>query len=426
MTSYGQRVVRKGDSKPHGVTHRFLKPARLPVRHFAGRQGCGRMPRVNCGSQPVWLNPCSNWAVKITAPARHEAPKEPVEAPSQKGTRIQTSAILKVMVTVFLVCGFTLAPTLLLAPSRPIAMTISAGTRLEGLGFPNDWRRRDLPPRPRRHRAVCLLRASADRSQATALYERLPELRAQIGRSSREPSCPRDTRRTASGAPHLPRSPLVPPRAMGRTAVERRSLRAGPGPRLYLWSRQAHLRLASRLRPARHRPKMARRRRSLRVVVAYMQAQLRLPPAAVSALSFLSLLHVPAAFPLALLAAVCDAIPVLGVLLAIGPAASRHDRVAGSGGDRRRRYLLYHAFENYVLIPGSRQPSRRRRSPFWPRVLVGAAYGVVGAILFIPIAAPTRSSKRSGFGHVERRNGRDHAILEQTDAAGATTPSRRW
>jgi len=104
----------------------------------------------------------------------------------------------------------------------------------------------------------------------------------------------------------------------------------------------------------------------------------------------LSLLHVPAAFLLGLVAGVCDFVPVLGlipsglpaVLLALSTSVTTGLVVAAL-------YVLYHGIENYVIVPKV-YGDRLRLSHLAVLVAfaVGAALaGVVGAVLALPAAA---------------------------------------
>jgi predicted PurR-regulated permease PerM len=104
----------------------------------------------------------------------------------------------------------------------------------------------------------------------------------------------------------------------------------------------------------------------------------------------LSLLHVPAALLLALLAGVFDFIPVLGfiasaapaILLALSKSATVALIVAGL-------YVLYHTIENYAIAPRI-YGGRLRLSPL--AVLMAFAIGaevggIIGAAIALPLAA---------------------------------------
>jgi len=99
---------------------------------------------------------------------------------------------------------------------------------------------------------------------------------------------------------------------------------------------------------------------------------------------------VPSALPLAVLAAVCDVLPILGVFLSTIPAAFFALTVSPfAAAAVVVLYLLYHAIENYVIIP--RVYGRRLRlSPLVVLIALivgGSLYGVLGAVLILPIFA---------------------------------------
>jgi predicted PurR-regulated permease PerM len=104
----------------------------------------------------------------------------------------------------------------------------------------------------------------------------------------------------------------------------------------------------------------------------------------------LSLLHVPAALLLALLAGICDFVPVLGFALSAVPAILLALTVsAGAAFAAAVVYLGYHLAENYVI--GPRVYGGQLRLSNLAVLLafaVGAELaGVVGALLALPVAA---------------------------------------
>src|SRR5262245_54550155 len=106
--------------------------------------------------------------------------------------------------------------------------------------------------------------------------------------------------------------------------------------------------------PRRHRAKMAETVPEVsEVVIAYVQSQVLTSALyAVYAYVALTLLKVPAALPLSLLAAICDVIPVLGVIVSTVPAVLLALTVSPlAAGVVLVLYALYHVFENYVIIP---------------------------------------------------------------------------
>jgi len=135
-------------------------------------------------------------------------------------------------------------------------------------------------------------------------------------------------------------------------------------------------------------------------------------------LVWLSVLKVPAALLLAVLAFFCDFIPVVGFLLSCGPAmAMAATRTMPVVIAVVVLFLAYHFIENYVLAPrvyGDRL--RLSNIAILLAFAVGAEVGgVIGAVLALPLAAiyPTieRYWLREQFG--------DDVIAEHAAAAAA-------
>jgi predicted PurR-regulated permease PerM len=104
----------------------------------------------------------------------------------------------------------------------------------------------------------------------------------------------------------------------------------------------------------------------------------------------LSILDVPAALLLAVLAGVFDFVPVLGFILSALPAVLVATTVsAGTALIVAALYVLYHAIENYLIAP--RVYGDRLRLSNLTVVLafaVGAELaGVIGALIALPLAA---------------------------------------
>jgi predicted PurR-regulated permease PerM len=144
--------------------------------------------------------------------------------------------------------------------------------------------------------------------------------------------------------------------------------------------------------PRRHRQKMAETVPGVsEVVMAYVQGQLLTSLlAGIYAFVVLTFLRVPSALPLAVLAAICDVLPILGVFLSTIPAALFALAVSPfAAAAVVALYLLYHALENYVIIP--RVYGRRLRlSPLVVLIALivgGSLYGVLGAVLILPLFA---------------------------------------
>ena len=144
--------------------------------------------------------------------------------------------------------------------------------------------------------------------------------------------------------------------------------------------------------PRHHRHKMALTVPAVSdVVTAYVQGQLLTSLLCGSfTLAVLMLLHVPSAIPLAVLAAVLDVVPIIGIFLSTVPAAFFALTVSPwTALAVIALYLGYHALENYVIIP--RVYGKRLRLTtlvVLVALMVGASiYGVVGAVLILPFVA---------------------------------------
>jgi predicted PurR-regulated permease PerM len=151
--------------------------------------------------------------------------------------------------------------------------------------------------------------------------------------------------------------------------------------------------------PERHRLRMHRTAAECRRVVSGYVAGNVLTSifAAVFVFVALSLLKVPAALLLALLAGVCDFIPVLGFALSAVPAIVLAMTVSATVAiSVLLLYIAYHAIENYFIAP--------RVYGEWLRLsnlavvvafAIGAELaGVVGALLALPAAAAYPSIER--------------------------------
>jgi predicted PurR-regulated permease PerM len=129
----------------------------------------------------------------------------------------------------------------------------------------------------------------------------------------------------------------------------------------------------------------------------------------------LNLLHVPAAFLLALLAAICDFIPVLGfvisavpaVLIALTLSPATASIVVGV-------YIFYHLIENYVIGPRVYGDKLRLSNiAVIVALLAGAEIGgVVGALVALPFAAAYPAVERIWLAdYLGRRVVQDHERL---------------
>jgi predicted PurR-regulated permease PerM len=177
--------------------------------------------------------------------------------------------------------------------------------------------------------------------------------------------------------------------------------------------------------PRRHRRKMALTMPDVSdVVTAYMQGQV-ITSAIAGAFAFavLSVLGVPAALPLALLVAVCDVLPILGIFVSTVPAVLFALTVSPlAAAAVLALYLLYHAFENYVIIP--RVYGKRLRLStlvvLLALILGGTVGGVVGAVLILPLVAAYPIVERVWLrDYLGQEVAADHRVLERTAESGS-------
>jgi len=142
--------------------------------------------------------------------------------------------------------------------------------------------------------------------------------------------------------------------------------------------------------------------------------------AAVFVLVALSILHVPAALLLALVAGVFDFIPVLGFIVAAVPALLLGATVSASTALMvALLYLLYHGIENYVIAP--RVYGGRLRLSNLAVILgfaVGATLaGVIGALIALPVAAMYPPVERIWLREqVGEQTVREHRAIEERKA----------
>lgn len=156
------------------------------------------------------------------------------------------------------------------------------------------------------------------------------------------------------------------------------------GRRLYAWL-LAYV-------PRRHRGKMARTVPEVSdVVFGYVRGQL--VTSALFALFTavtLSVLRVPAALPLALLAGICDVLPVVGIVLATAPAVLLALTVSpGVAAAVACLYVGYHLLEAYLLVPRVYGKSLRLSTLAVLLALIvgGSLQGVIGAVIVLPLVA---------------------------------------
>ena len=185
------------------------------------------------------------------------------------------------------------------------------------------------------------------------------------------------------------------------------------GKRLYAWL-LAYV-------PRKHRAKMAATVPEVSdVVLAYVVGQV-VTSALVAVFSgiVLTVFHVPAALPLAMLAGVADVLPFIGVLIFTVPAvllaftASPVSALAVLG-----LFTAYHLFENYVIVP--RVYGNRLRLSTLAVILAlvvgGILQGVIGALLVLPIVAAYPIIERIWLrDYLSEEVLEDHEVLEHAE-----------
>ncbi len=186
------------------------------------------------------------------------------------------------------------------------------------------------------------------------------------------------------------------------------------GKRLYAW-------LIAYI-PRVHRDRMATTAEEVsQVVYAYVRGQ-----AIASALFSvftgiaLSVLGVPAVVPLAILAGLCDVIPVVGVILATVPAVLLALTVSpATAGIVLVCYVGYHIFETYYLVPRI-YGQRLRLSTLAVLLALLAGHtlqGVLGAVLVLPLVAAYPIIERIWLAsYLSPEVVKDHSALAKSDA----------
>ena len=144
--------------------------------------------------------------------------------------------------------------------------------------------------------------------------------------------------------------------------------------------------------PRKQRPKLALMLPEVEEVVgAYVSGQLITSFLFTVFVSLVLLwLGVPAVAPLALLAGICDVVPVIGIVISTVPAVllaltiSPIKALIVLG-----LYLFYHVFETYVLVPKlyGKKLSLSPLAVLLALVIGGTLQGVLGAVLILPFVA---------------------------------------
>jgi predicted PurR-regulated permease PerM len=177
--------------------------------------------------------------------------------------------------------------------------------------------------------------------------------------------------------------------------------------------------------PRTHREKVAATASEVSDVVhAYVSGQL------LAALLFalftavlLMILGVPAAAPLAVIAGFCDFVPVLGILLAVVPAALLALSVSpGASLAVVLAYTAYHLFETYFLLPRiyGNKLKISTLAVLIALVVGGRLQGIIGAVLVLPLVAAYPIIERHWLGgYLRSRVLTDHQALADAAETGS-------
>ncbi len=160
------------------------------------------------------------------------------------------------------------------------------------------------------------------------------------------------------------------------------------------------------------------------VVHAYVSGQL------LAALLFaiftavlLTILRVPAAAPLAVIAGFCDIVPVLGILLATIPAVLLALAVSpGAAATVLVAYVAYHLFETYFLLPRiyGNKLKISSLSVLLALLIGGRLQGIIGAVLVLPLVAAYPIVERHWLrGYLSPRVLMDHKALAKAAEIGS-------
>lgn len=185
------------------------------------------------------------------------------------------------------------------------------------------------------------------------------------------------------------------------------------GKRLYAW-------LIAYI-PRVHRERMAVTAEEVsEVVCVYVRGQVIISALFTAyAAIVLTLLRVPAVLPLAILAGLCDVIPVVGVVLATAPAVLLALTVSPTtAAIVFVCYIAYHVIESYLIVP--RVYGQRLRLSTLAVVLALLAgttlQGLIGAVLVLPLVAAYPIIERIWLaGYLAPDVVKDHNALAKSD-----------
>lgn len=177
--------------------------------------------------------------------------------------------------------------------------------------------------------------------------------------------------------------------------------------------------------PRTHREKIATTMHEVSAVVhAYVSGQLLVALLfAVFTAVLLSILRVPAVAPLAVIAGLCDVIPILGILLATVPAVVLALAVSPATALMVAvAYVGYHLFETYFLLPRvyGNKLKISTLSVLLALLIGGKLQGIIGAVLVLPLVAAYPIVERHWLsGYLSARVLTDHKALAKAAETGS-------
>jgi predicted PurR-regulated permease PerM len=194
------------------------------------------------------------------------------------------------------------------------------------------------------------------------------------------------------------------------------------GKRVYAWV-LAYVPRAYRARMARTIPEVSE------VVFAYVGGQIATSIlCTLVTFAALTAFHVPAALPLALLAGVADAIPIIGVVISTVPAVLMALTVSPvAAGGILLVYVSYHVLETYVIVPKiyGRRLQLSTLAVLLALVVGGTLQGILGAFLVLPLVAAYPIIERIWLHeYLSDEVLRDHAALERAAESGSDSAVR--
>ena len=177
--------------------------------------------------------------------------------------------------------------------------------------------------------------------------------------------------------------------------------------------------------PRTHREKLATTMDEVSDVVhAYVSGQLLVAVLfAIFVAVLLTILGVPAAVPLAVIAGVCDVIPVLGILIATVPAVLLALAVSpATAAVVAIAYLGYHLVETYFILPRvyGNKLKISTLAVLLALLVGGRLQGIIGAVLVLPLVAAYPIIERHWLGgFLQSRVLTDHKALAKAAESGS-------